>query len=330
LHERHTGDFDFSGPQKFHSIGVPRIGGMGILIGLTGGLVIRYVDVPGELKATLLFLLSASAVLIMGILEDITKRISVKVRLVGTILAGLLAGHLLDVWIVSLQIVGIDDLVTNYFWISVLLTGIAVGGVANAFNIIDGYNGLASMVGVIILFGISYVALKVDDPLVLTYCLGLIGAIGGFLIFNYPRGLIFLGDGGAYFIGFSIAVLSILLTNRNPEVSKWFPLMLLIYPVTETLFSVMRRLVLSCDNPVNADGGHLHHLIYRKLEVWHGFRPQERSVARNSITSGYLWLIALASVVPAVIFWDTVWALRGGVVIFVLSYWWLYKSLSKG
>jgi UDP-N-acetylmuramyl pentapeptide phosphotransferase/UDP-N-acetylglucosamine-1-phosphate transferase len=76
-----------------------------------------------------------------------------------------------------------------------------------AFNIIDGYNGLSSMVAVIILAGIAYVAFQVEDHAIMIAALAMIGALAGSLVLNYPRGLFFLGDGGAFLIGFWIAEL---------------------------------------------------------------------------------------------------------------------------
>lgn len=79
--------------------------------------------------------------------------------------------------------------------------------------------------------GFSYVSYYLGDRLLLITSVGMIGAIVGFLVWNYPRGLIFLGDGGAYFIGFMIGAVSVLMLARHPEVSAWFPLLLCIYPV---------------------------------------------------------------------------------------------------
>ena len=104
-------------------------------------------------------------------------------------------------------------------------------GAANAINIIDGYNGLAAVISAMIFAGFSYVSYYLGDRLLLITSVGMIGAIVGFLVWNYPRGLIFLGDGGAYFIGFMIGAVSVLMLARHPEVSAWFPLLLCIYPV---------------------------------------------------------------------------------------------------
>lgn len=107
-----------------------------------------------------------------------------------------LAGYLLNAWLSSLQIIGIDNLMLAYPFIAIATTCFAVGGVANAFNIINGYNGLSSMVAVIILSGIAYVAFQVGDHSIMISAMAMIGALMGLLVWNYSRGLIFLGNGG--------------------------------------------------------------------------------------------------------------------------------------
>jgi UDP-N-acetylmuramyl pentapeptide phosphotransferase/UDP-N-acetylglucosamine-1-phosphate transferase len=205
-----------------------------------------------------------------------------------------------------------------------------VAGVSNSFNIIVGYNGLSGMVGFIILGGIFYVAFQLNDFEIMIAAIALMGAILGFLIFNYPRGLIFLGDGGAYLIGFWIAELSILLTVRHPEVSKWFPLLLCAYPIFETLFTIYRRIIIQRTHPGMPDASHLHQMIYRRIVRWEVSSNKSKDIViRNSLTAPYLWLVTSMAVIPAVLFWDNVWVLRAFALLFVISYILLYRRLVK-
>jgi UDP-N-acetylmuramyl pentapeptide phosphotransferase/UDP-N-acetylglucosamine-1-phosphate transferase len=202
--------------------------------------------------------------------------------------------------------------------------------VANAFNIIDGYNGLSSMVAVFILGGLTYVAHQVGDTQIMIAALVMIGALLGFLAWNYPRGLIFLGDGGAYLVGFWIAELSILLTARNPEVSKWFPLLLCIYTIFETLFTIYRRVILKRVHPGMPDALHLHQLIYRRIVRWNiSNQSQQLQIYRNSMTSPYLWLLCLLGVIPAILFWRHHLALKGFAILFAMSYIWAYWMIVR-
>jgi UDP-N-acetylmuramyl pentapeptide phosphotransferase/UDP-N-acetylglucosamine-1-phosphate transferase len=256
--------------------------------------------------------------------------VGVKVRLLATITSAGLAGILLNSWLNSVQILGIDNLMIAYPFLAITITCFAVGGVANAFNIIDGYNGLSSMVAIIILGGLAYVAFQVGDTQIMIAALAMIGALLGFMVWNYPRGLIFLGDGGAYLVGFWIAELSVLLTARHPEVSKWFPLLLCIYPIFETLFTIYRRVILKRVHPGMPDASHLHQLIYRRIVRWVGDdKDQQLQIYRNSMTSPYLWLLCLLGVIPAVLFWRYHLALKGFAILFAISYAWVYWAIVR-
>lgn len=330
LHAKFSADSDINGIQKFHSHIVPRIGGLGILIGLLISLLIRWIENEAVGNFGLLLIASSLPAFVFGFLEDITKKIGVKVRLIASFIAAAIAGQVLGGWLTSVQILGIDNLMLAYPALAIGITCFAVAGVANAFNIIDGYNGLSSMVAIIILGGLTYVAFQVGDTQIMIAALAMIGALLGFLVWNYPRGLIFLGDGGAYLVGFWIAELSVLLTARHPEVSKWFPLLLCIYPIFETLFTIYRRVILKRIHPGMPDALHLHQLIYRRMVRWdNSDKNQQLQIYRNSMTSPYLWLLCLLGVIPAVLFWRYHLALKGFALLFAISYAWIYWAIVR-
>jgi UDP-N-acetylmuramyl pentapeptide phosphotransferase/UDP-N-acetylglucosamine-1-phosphate transferase len=161
-------------------------------------------------------------------------------------------------------------------------------------------------------------------------------AILGFFIWNYPRGLIFLGDGGAYLIGFWIGVLSILIVARNAQVSPWFALLVNAYPIFETLFSIWRRKVHQGKNPGMPDGAHFHTLIYRRIMRWalanssvgdsFAATPNENA---NAKTSPYLWVLSSFAALPAVLFWQHTYVLQGFALLFCATYVWIYRSIVK-
>jgi UDP-N-acetylmuramyl pentapeptide phosphotransferase/UDP-N-acetylglucosamine-1-phosphate transferase len=220
------------------------------------------------------------------------------------------------------------DWLLQFTVVSFLMSIFAMAGAANAINIIDGYNGLASVVSAMIFAGLAYVSFYLGDRLILVAAVGMLGAIAGFLIWNYPRGLIFLGDGGAYFIGFMIGALSVLMLARHPHVSPWFPLLLCIYPVFETLFSIYRKKLVRGKSPGAPDGVHLHMLVYKRLVRWAvGSREARQITQRNAMTSPYLWVLSSMGTIPAVLFWQYEWVLMVFVVIFSVSYVMLYRRL---
>jgi UDP-N-acetylmuramyl pentapeptide phosphotransferase/UDP-N-acetylglucosamine-1-phosphate transferase len=323
-------DHDFSGPQKFHAVAVPRVGGIGIVAGLLAATALVSLQFEGGGGLVGLMLLAcAIPAFAFGLVEDVTKSVSAGWRLLATAASAALAFWLLDAQLRQTAIPGLDWVVSFGFG-ALLVTVVAVAGIANSINIIDGFNGLASMCVVIMLAGLAYVAFQVGDPLIATLALAGIGAVLGFFIWNFPAGLVFLGDGGAYFLGFFVAELSILLLVRNPTVSPIFPLLVCIYPVFETLFSIYRRRFLRAVPPSMPDGIHLHSLIYRRVLRWAvGPRSAKALTKRNSMTSPYLWLLCMLSVVPAVLFWNSTLMLSISLALFGVSYVVLYWRIVR-
>jgi UDP-N-acetylmuramyl pentapeptide phosphotransferase/UDP-N-acetylglucosamine-1-phosphate transferase len=180
------------------------------------------------------------------------------------------------------------------------------------------------------LISLTYVGFAVGDRLIALMALAGVGAVLGFFIWNFPAGLIFLGDGGAYFLGFYLSELAIMLLHRNPSVSPMFPLLLCIYPVFETLFSIYRRKVLRGVPIGMPDGAHLHSLIYRRFMRWAaGERTARELTRRNSMTSPYLWILCMLSVIPAVLWWDSTAILAGFILLFAVTYISLYWKIVR-
>lgn len=330
--EKHAGlsaDHDLSGPQKFHTRPVPRVGGVGVFVALLVG--IAAASLNGHAATPLLWLLLATALPAFGsgLAEDLTKNVSALRRLLFTAMSAGLGAWLLGGVAYSTEIVPLDYLMA-YTPFAVALTIFAVTGVANSINIIDGFNGLASMCALMMVLAIAYVAFQVDDSFLSTAALIVAGAILGFFILNFPAGLIFLGDGGAYLLGFLVAEMGVLLLARNPAVSPMFVLLLCAYPIFETVFTMYRRKVLKGVPTGLPDGIHLHTLIHRRvLRVALGAMLGRSQIARNSMTSPYLWLLCLMSVVPAVLWWDNTPVLMGFLLLFMFSYVFLYWSIVR-
>jgi len=328
LSRRHLdwlGDHDTTGPQKVHRIPVPRVGGVGVFGGLVAAALWLAAQADEAARWAALLVLAGLPAFLGGIAEDLTKRISPRRRLVLTALSALLAALAGGIVITRTDIPGLDTLVGSAAG-AIALTLLAVSGVANAINLIDGFNGLASMCVTLMLAGLLVVAQQVGDPVVVTLALAGMGSMLGFFLWNYPSGRIFLGDGGAYFAGYYVAEVGLLLIVRNPQVSPLFPLLLVAYPVFETLFSMYRRRILKGLPIGRPDGVHLHSLVYRRLV--HQVLPVdavETQAARNSMTAPYLWALCALSVGLAVLGWqDSSWLALGLLcfgAVYVTVYW---------
>lgn len=314
-------------PQRFHVGEVSRLGGVALLLGMLAGWAWAAWQAGRGDPSNLFFqgwfwpwlgvLLPA---FLGGVAEDMSNRLSVAPRLVMTLLSGLLALWLLELSLPRLGWPLLDVWLQQLPWLGMAIALLAVAGLPHAFNIIDGYNGLAGMVALIVSLALAYVCLQVGDRPLAVVLLCLAGATAGFLVWNYPRGILFAGDGGAYLWGTVIALASLALVQRNPLVSPWFPMLLLSYPVCETGFSMYRKWVRG-DSPGMADALHLHQLVYRRLvrQVFHEDEVR-RMLKRNNRTSPYLWAFCMLTVLPAVLFWQDTWVLMGCCLAFVLAY----------
>ncbi|UXY15557.1 glycosyltransferase [Chitiniphilus purpureus] len=328
-HDHLTADDKFTETQKFHDTPVPRVGGLALFSALLAvqPFLLLFED-RALAHASAFALLAATPIFLGGLLEDILKIGLVKTRLVAMVIGVTVMVALLNWRVVRIDLPWIDAYFSIYA-ISVAVTLVAVVGVINAMNLIDGYNGLACAVGMIILASLAYIGLKVGDRQVSVMAVALLGACAGFMFWNWPRGLIFLGDGGAYTIGFGVAGLAIALVIRNPAVSAWYALVLMLYPIFETIFTINRRLHRK-DHPGLPDAAHLHQLVYKRMMRWAvgSARSADRKM-RNSMTSPYLWLFSSLSVIPASIWWNNQIALQWSALIFVMGYLWLYRSITR-
>lgn len=315
-------------PQALHRVPTPRIGSVGIGMAIVAGLLMLQYDPHGD-GPTWSVAAGALAVLAVGLAEDLTNRVTVRLRLGAVALIALATGMIDGVTLTHSDMAGLDALLSLSPVVAVAVTAFVITGLTNAFNIIDGLNGLASACAMIILAGIGYVAFLVGDIWLTIMTVVAIGAIAGFFVWNFPGGFIFLGDGGAYVCGFLVATLGLLLIGRHPgEISPLYPLLLCVYPIAETIFSIYRRGLKH--KPVSKpDRGHLHSLLFRRLDSRFTRRLGLRQRRRNSGTAPYLWALCLGSAMPAVLFYQSFWALAASILAFVLIYLDLYRRIVR-
>lgn len=316
------------GVQKQHTTPTPRIGGLAIVLGVLAAWAVAR---PERRQILGPILVAGLPAFLFGLAEDLTKKVTVLARLMATIFSGVLGWWLTGMALTSLDIVGID-LLMGVTVVSVAFTAFAVGGVANAINIIDGFNGLASGFVVLALTGVAAMALSLHDINLALASLSVAGAMLGFWLVNWPWGKIFLGDGGSYFGGFALAWACVMLVERNYVITPFAPLLVCIHPVTEVLFTIYRRRLRHCA-PGQPDRLHLHSLIMRRV-----VRPALRRVLSDPIEARILensWtgIVLALMTVPAVI---SAWLVRlqplpaaGLCLLFMLGYVTLYARLVR-
>ena len=310
------------GLHKIHTNPTPRIGGLPIVLAL----LLASAKSSPEVKAILTpILLAGMPAFLLGLAEDLTKVIGVAPRLLGTMASGFLAWWLTDYSLTRLDIFGLDSLMKLTF-ISVVFTSFAIGGIANSINIIDGFNGLSTLTCTIAFIGLALIALQVGDlslalsSLILAFC------VWGLFWVNWPLGKIFLGDGGAYFIGFALAWMAVLLIERNKSVSAFSAVLICILPITEVLFSIFRRRVRKA-HPGHPDRLHFHSIFQRRyINRW---LTQWSDLARNSLVGFLIGSMSLiATILAIIVFESTIMCLLASVLM-VLGYLSIYLRMVR-
>lgn len=333
------------GVQKVHHSETSRVGGLAIFVALlvvTLGFTSAFSATSASLSPQLppltpppltphftpLFVamfISALPAFIAGLVEDMTHRVSPRIRLLAAMASGLLACWLTGYDLNRVDVWGVDALLA---WspIAIVFTAFAVAGVANAINMIDGLNGLASGVMMIAFLALAVIAHQAGDSAIFYICLLSAAAVLGFFVVNFPFGKLFLGDGGAYLLGFWGAWLAVMLPMRNESISVWAPLLVFSYPILETLFSILRRRRRQHDS-FRPDRLHLHSLVYaRRFRSFTNRRPK---VLQNAFASVPLWGFMLLGSVLAVLFAHSTPALMACFAVMAVLYQLGYRSLVR-
>ena len=293
--------------QSAHTGFVPRVGGLAIFISLLG--LIPFLSL-GFIPLTIVFdlnaekltwlILSAVPVFIVGLMEDLGYSMSPRARIIASVVSGLFVIFVFKVWLSQLGIPIIDWLLL-FAPFAILFTLFATVGVVNAFNLIDGLNGLSGYITISIAASLSMIAFNVGDIQFAIFLVLVIPAVIGFFVLNFPFGKIFLGDGGAYALGHLLVWSAILLISQAAEVSSFSILLIFFWPVADTGLAIWRRWKLG--NPTDRpDRLHFHQLAMRFIEI--RFFGRDRRDLVNPLST--LILIPMVSVpqLLGVLFWN--------------------------
>ena len=268
--------------QSSHVTPTPRVGGVAIAVGILSGALLSGNDAMGLLLWTTL------PIFLVGLLEDLGPDTPPSLRLgvaaVSAILAVLVLGAKIDRLSISLL-----DPVFAVPLIAAAFTVFASVGMTHAMNLIDGLNGLSSAIAIAIMAAFAAVAHRFGHADLVLMNLIIITAFLGFMAVNFPFGRIFLGDAGAYSVGHLIAWNAILLLTREPQVSAWGILLILLWPVLDTVFAMARR-AFSGQSISEPDRLHFHHVAMRLTGIYAGKTLTRK--ATNPIGSALTWPLA--------------------------------------
>lgn len=248
------GATDKPNQRKVHERIMPRLGGLAIYISF----IIGFFILNPSNKAVVPIVIGSLIIVIIGVLDD-KYQLSARVKLIGQILAAVVVvSNGITVEYVNLLFGGKIE----FGILSIPLTIIWIVGITNAINLIDGLDGLAAGVSSIALVSLTGMAFLKGDFFVATICLMLLGSTLGFLVHNFYPAKIFMGDTGALFLGYMIAVISLLGFKNVTLFSLIVPVIILGVPISDTFFAIVRRVVNK--NPISEpDKSHLHHCLLR-------------------------------------------------------------------
>jgi len=262
---------DLRAIQTAHQTPTPRLGGIAVFLALALSATLAFGAAPG---LWLWLLISTLPLFLSGAAEDLGHRVAPVGRFGAAILSGALAVQITGLWIHKAGVPGLDWLL-HFSALAIFGTVMASAGIAHAFNLIDGLNGLAGLTAVFGAVGLALTARAVGDAEVFTLACLIAAGVLGFLIFNYPYGRIFFGDAGAYSVGFLLAWLAITLTARHEGVSALAMLLMVFWPLADMALAMYRRRRRNL--PVSApDRLHFHQLVMRGLEIEVFGRRQRR------------------------------------------------------
>ena len=284
-------DQDFLKPQAFHKAATGRAGGLAGAISLNIFFIIYYL-IYSKILFEYLFL--CNLMFIVGFLDDLKIKISPSKRLALMIIFLFALIYSIPIKILNIDIPFINILLNNEIFSSLFVL-LCFLFIINGANLIDGFNGLLSINLIIINSILSYINLNSGNIEFTIFIIGQIIILLSFLLFNFPKAKIFLGDSGAYLFGSLTALNAIITNNLNPNYSSFFFCIILFYLFFEVFFSFFRKIIQK-KSPIHPDNKHLHMLTFKKISLIFG---KDKGNYINSIIINFIYLLL---VLPAFLF----------------------------
>jgi UDP-GlcNAc:undecaprenyl-phosphate/decaprenyl-phosphate GlcNAc-1-phosphate transferase len=284
-------DKDFQKPQAFHKSAIGRSGGLAGIISLNIFFIIYYLIFS---KILFEYLFLCNLMFLIGFLDDLKIKISPSKRLALMIIFLSTLIYFIPIKIFNIDIPYINIFLNNEIFSSFFAL-LCFLFIINGANLIDGFNGLLSINLIIINSILIYINLDNGNTEFSVFVIGQMIILLSFLLFNFPKAKIFLGDSGAYLFG-SLAALNVITTNNlNTNYSSFFFCIILFYLFFEVFFSFFRKITQK-KSPIRPDKKHLHMLTFKKISSIFG---KDKGNYINSIIINLSYLLL---VLPALIF----------------------------
>ena len=315
-------DQDFDKPQAFHREPIARSGGLAAIISLMFFIAIYYLLFERILND---YLFLSIILFSIGFLEDVRIKTNPNVRLILMITILSLSIIFLSINIDNIDIAFLKVWMGNRIF-EIIFILVCFLFVINGANLVDGFNGLLTIHLILINFILLFINTNNQNTELALILTGQIAIFFSFLLFNFPKAKIFLGDSGSYLFGSLIALNIIKTNNLNPEISSFFFCALLFYLFFEVFFSFFRKLYLK-RSPLRPDKNHLHMLLYECLNKSGKFRDS------NYLSSVIVNLIYFSLILPVIFFKENPLICRYWffflLIVYVLIYLRVYSFAKK-
>ena len=311
-------DNQFNKPQAFHENPTYRLGGVTIFTSLI--LVFLYLFFFKNIFF-LEYVSFCTLFFLLGLVDDFKINIRPKFRLLVMIVFLITLVSYNDFYIEKSGFEFLNDLLKIDIF-SIIFVCLCFLFIINGSNLIDGFNGLLG-IHALIIFIILFIINLISENNGLMYILfysSLLTLI--FIIFNFPKAQIFLGDSGAYLIGTLIAVSAVKTSIFNSSISPFFFCILLFYLFFEVFFSFFRKLFVVKQSPLLPDNQHLHMSLYKLL-----LKKYKTKLKSNYTVSIYINLIYSLLIIPAIIFMNNGLFCKYYFVLLLIIYTYFYKTL---
>ena len=304
-------------PQAFHISPTSVIGGTGMFFSL---LIIYFYFLLFKNTFFFEYLSFCTLFFLLGFIDDLKINFNPKIRLALMIIFLIALAKYNNFYLEKTGIEILNNWIENFEVFSLIFISLCFLFVINGANLIDGYNGLLGLHSLIIivnLFLINYVNENSDLAFLLFL---VILVLINFLIFNFPKAKIFLGDGGAYFLGAFIAVSTIKTSIANPAISPFYFCILLFYLFFEVFFSFFRKLIKEKTSPIHPDKKHLHMLLYKFL-----LKKNNNKIKSNYYVSIIINLFYFILTIPAILMMNNGMFCKYYSIVFFLIYFFSYR-----
>ncbi len=311
-------DKDFLKPQAFHEEAVSRSGGIAALVSL-----FIFLGIYNLLFSKILYqyILICTSLFVIGYLDDIKIKISPNTRLTLMVVFLIILIIFLPIKIYGIDLIFLSSWLDNEIF-STIFVLLCFLFIVNGANLIDGFNGLLTINLIIINCILLFINLNSDNFEFSFFLTAQIIIFTSFLLFNFPRAKMFLGDSGSYLFGSMIALNTIITNNLNTNISAFFFCILLFYIFFEVFFSFFRKL-LQKKSPFLPDQNHLHMLVYKYLKKNYPSK-NNNYLTSLSLNTGYLILT-----LPGIYFMDNPLFSRYWFFILLVFYTLLYLRFYK-